>query len=250
MEAQVSPKKSFRILNSLTKLAVYLTLGNFSKPLATINLPKSPTFSGNFCTGVKIYHFSSEIIFGQLDIWRFLPVTLILNVLINTFIFSYMWWLLVKSTIRAVPWFVRCLIGRRVSNSYVKTYWANVMLPFPCSIQLPLPLPLTVILTYDVMLMINFVHNSDSHTRLGWILCLWVLIDNRNGSHLEGFWRFKADSHALHLTRAAVAEWCHMQKIENFLSQLRQHNCLPQPHTSNAAHVNQPLLTCQKVFKV
>ena len=31
----------------------------FSKPLATINLPKSPTFLGNFCKGVKIFNFSS-----------------------------------------------------------------------------------------------------------------------------------------------------------------------------------------------
>ena len=29
-------------------LAIYWTLGNFLKPLATIILPKSPTFSGNF----------------------------------------------------------------------------------------------------------------------------------------------------------------------------------------------------------
>ena len=34
--------------------------------LATINLPKSPTFLGNFSNGVEIYHFSSEIILGQL----------------------------------------------------------------------------------------------------------------------------------------------------------------------------------------
>ena len=34
--------------------------------LATINLSKSPTFLGNFCKDVKINHFSSEIIFGQL----------------------------------------------------------------------------------------------------------------------------------------------------------------------------------------
>ena len=27
---------------------------------------KALTFLGNFCEGVKIYHFSSEIIFGQL----------------------------------------------------------------------------------------------------------------------------------------------------------------------------------------
>ena len=45
--------------------AIYGTLGYFLKPLATINLPKSPTFLGNFCKGVKIYHFSNEIIFGQ-----------------------------------------------------------------------------------------------------------------------------------------------------------------------------------------
>ena len=31
---------------------------------------KSLTFLGNFCKGVKIYHFSSEIIFGQL-LWTF-----------------------------------------------------------------------------------------------------------------------------------------------------------------------------------
>ena len=46
--------------------AIYSTLCNFLKPLAAINLPKSPTFLGNFCKGVKIYHFSSETIFGQL----------------------------------------------------------------------------------------------------------------------------------------------------------------------------------------
>ena len=39
---------------------------SFLKPLATINLPKSFTFFGNFCKGVKIYQFSSEIVFGQL----------------------------------------------------------------------------------------------------------------------------------------------------------------------------------------
>ena len=46
--------------------AIYWTLGNFLKPLATINLPKSPTFLGNFCKFVKKIHFAREIIFGQL----------------------------------------------------------------------------------------------------------------------------------------------------------------------------------------
>ena len=39
---------------------------NFLKPFATLNLSKSPTFLGNFCKGVKIYHFSCKIIFGQI----------------------------------------------------------------------------------------------------------------------------------------------------------------------------------------
>ena len=47
-------------------LAIYWILGNFLKPLSPINLSKSPTFLGNLRKGVKIYHFSSEIIFGQL----------------------------------------------------------------------------------------------------------------------------------------------------------------------------------------
>ena len=41
----------------------FWTLGNFLKPLATINLPKFPIFFGNFCKGVIIYHFSSDFIF-------------------------------------------------------------------------------------------------------------------------------------------------------------------------------------------
>ena len=63
-------------------LAIFWTLGNFLKHLATINLPKSPTFLGNFCKGVKIYHFSSEIIFGQLlqKLDDFFLVTLVTGV--------------------------------------------------------------------------------------------------------------------------------------------------------------------------
>ena len=38
---------------------------SFQKPGAIIILPKPPTFLFNFSKGVKIYHFFSEIIFGQ-----------------------------------------------------------------------------------------------------------------------------------------------------------------------------------------
>ena len=63
-----------RFRDSVTRLDLFCALGNFSKPLETINLPKSPTFLVNFCKGVKIIIFSSEII---IDIWRFLLVTLV-----------------------------------------------------------------------------------------------------------------------------------------------------------------------------
>ena len=53
------------LMSSVTRLGDLLDFGNFLKPLATINWPKSPTFLVNFCKGVKIYLFSSESIFGQ-----------------------------------------------------------------------------------------------------------------------------------------------------------------------------------------
>ena len=59
-------KKPSYLTISVTRLGDLLALENFFKPLATINLPKSPTFLGNFRIGFKNFHFSSEIIFGQL----------------------------------------------------------------------------------------------------------------------------------------------------------------------------------------
>ena len=50
-----------------TRLGDVLDFGQLLKPFATINLPQSPTFLGNYCKGVKIYHFWATII----DIWRF-----------------------------------------------------------------------------------------------------------------------------------------------------------------------------------
>ena len=51
---------------SVTRLGDFLDIGQLLKPLATINLPKSPILLGNFFKGVKIFNFSSEIISGQL----------------------------------------------------------------------------------------------------------------------------------------------------------------------------------------
>ena len=50
----------------MVRLGYLLDIGQLLKPFAAINLAKSSTFLGNFCKGVKIYNFSSEIIFGQL----------------------------------------------------------------------------------------------------------------------------------------------------------------------------------------
>ena len=51
---------------SVTRLGDFLDFGSLLKPLETTYLPKSLTFLGTFSKGVKIYHFSSELIFGQL----------------------------------------------------------------------------------------------------------------------------------------------------------------------------------------
>ena len=60
---QVSNMQSFnrniKGPNSVTRLDDFWTLGNFLKPLATKNLPKSPTFLGIFCKGVKIFQVKS-----------------------------------------------------------------------------------------------------------------------------------------------------------------------------------------------
>ena len=53
-------------LSSVTRLGDLLDFGQLLKPLATINLPKSLTFLGNFCKVAKIFNFSCAIIFGQL----------------------------------------------------------------------------------------------------------------------------------------------------------------------------------------
>ena len=50
----------------MTRYGDLLDFGQLLKPLTTINLPKSPTFLGNFCKGVKIFNFSSEIFLEQL----------------------------------------------------------------------------------------------------------------------------------------------------------------------------------------
>ena len=60
--------------------AINCTLVNFSKPVATIILPKLLTFFGNFCKGILIFHVSSEIIFGD-----FLRVTLLVTSFDETF---------------------------------------------------------------------------------------------------------------------------------------------------------------------
>ena len=46
--------------------ADYYTLGNFSKPVETINLSNLPTYLGNFCKGVTWNHFGAAFI----DIWK------------------------------------------------------------------------------------------------------------------------------------------------------------------------------------
>ena len=62
----LAENQAMLLLTSVTRFGDFCTLGNFLKPLATITLLKSPTVLGNFCKGVKMDHFSTEIIFGKL----------------------------------------------------------------------------------------------------------------------------------------------------------------------------------------
>ena len=76
LELPLSTKSSFFFLSiflwklcatdSGTRFGDLLDFGQLLKPQAPINLPKSLIFLGNLYQGVKIYHFSSEIIFVQL----------------------------------------------------------------------------------------------------------------------------------------------------------------------------------------
>ena len=59
-------KEEIFAVSSVTRLGDLLHFGQLIKACGTIILSKSPTFLGNFCKGVKIFHFSGEIIFGQL----------------------------------------------------------------------------------------------------------------------------------------------------------------------------------------
>ena len=63
---------TFEVEASVTRFGDLLNFGQLFKAFGNNYLPKSLTFLGNFWVGVKIYHFSSEIIFGQINrLWRF-----------------------------------------------------------------------------------------------------------------------------------------------------------------------------------
>ena len=56
---------------SVTRLGNLLDFGHLFKAFGNLFLPKSPTFSGNFCKGFKIFNLSSEIIWATfIDIWH------------------------------------------------------------------------------------------------------------------------------------------------------------------------------------
>ena len=55
----------WKVKNSVTRLGDLLDFGQLLKPLGTINLPKSPTFLGNCCKGVKSIIFLVESFLGN-----------------------------------------------------------------------------------------------------------------------------------------------------------------------------------------
>ena len=69
------------VRSSVTRLGDLLDFGPLLKPLATIYFSKSPTFLGNFCKIVKIYHFLVKSFLGIffIDIWLFFLVALLVS---------------------------------------------------------------------------------------------------------------------------------------------------------------------------
>ena len=47
-------------------LVIYYTSGNFSKPGQQLFCQNSQQILGNFCKGIQIFQFTTEILFGQL----------------------------------------------------------------------------------------------------------------------------------------------------------------------------------------
>ena len=68
-------------------LAIYWTLSNFLKPLATIKLPQSPPFLGNFCKGVKIIHFLVKPFLG--NFYRNLAIFIYYNLLMSLLLYPF-----------------------------------------------------------------------------------------------------------------------------------------------------------------
>ena len=56
----------FRVMCSVTKLGNMLYFGQLFKACGNNYFAQTSHILVNFCTVVKIFHFSSEIIFGQL----------------------------------------------------------------------------------------------------------------------------------------------------------------------------------------
>ena len=72
----------------VTILGDLLDFGQLFKVCGNNYLPQIAYILGNFCKGVKIYHFSSEIIFGQL--FRQLATFYWLGLLFRTSDFAFL----------------------------------------------------------------------------------------------------------------------------------------------------------------
>ena len=74
----------------VTRLGDFLYYGQLFKAFG--NKYFAQIFLGNFCKGVKIYHFSSEIIFGQLlqTFGNFYLVTLMMMAVLGSTIIKYL----------------------------------------------------------------------------------------------------------------------------------------------------------------
>ena len=111
--------------------AIFGTLGNFLKPLATINLPKPPTFLGNFCKGVKIYLFLGKSFLG--NFYRHLAIFFLVTLVAIHYLYrnaDYPSYFIFQQLNNSQIWLVIALLCHERFTKWIQKYWKQILLRF------------------------------------------------------------------------------------------------------------------------
>ena len=138
-------------------LAIYRTLGNFSKPLTLINVPKSPTFLGNFWKGGKIFMFLVKSFLGNFN--RHLATFYWSHCQGPTYVGTFYCSLYIThaNSYKCIPMLSHLLILPMYTNGITLAYTTNVYLWY-------IMLPSQLCLKQPSMFVFTFTTLANSHT--------------------------------------------------------------------------------------